>query len=137
MKILPKDQARAMFSIYAFCRVVDDIADEIKNKKIRERLLKKWELSIKQLFETKIAKNALERELLRSIEKFNLEKKDFISIINGMRMDSNSAIVFPTKEELDLYCDRVAVAVGYLSIKILVSQNLLKSMHFILVEPFN
>ena len=136
MKILPKDQARAMFSIYAFCRVVDDIADEIKNKKIRERLLKKWELSIKQLFETKIAKNALERELLRSIEKFNLEKKDFISIINGMRMDSNSAIVFPTKKELDLYCDRVAVAVGYLSIKIFGLSKSAKKYAFYLGRAF-
>ena len=56
MKILPKDQARAMFSIYAFCRVVDDFADEIKNKKIRERLLKKWELSINNSLKQKLQK---------------------------------------------------------------------------------
>ena len=38
MKILPNKQARAMFAVYAFCRIVDDIADEITNKiKITQR----------------------------------------------------------------------------------------------------
>ena len=118
MKILPSKQARAMFAVYAFCRIVDDIADEIKNKIKREKLLKEWELSIKNLFLKQTTKNSVERELLYSIKKFNLEKKDFLSIIEGMRMDSNSNIVFPSQKKLNLYCDRVAVAVGYLSIKI-------------------
>ena len=33
MNVLDSERKRAMFSIYAFCRIVDDIADEIKNKK--------------------------------------------------------------------------------------------------------
>ena len=118
MKILPNKQTRAMFAVYAFCRIVDDIADEIKNKIKREKLLKEWELSIKKLFLKQTTKNSVERELLFSIKEFNLEKKDFLSIIEGMRMDSNSNIVFPSQKKLNLYCDRVAVAVGYLSIKI-------------------
>ena len=118
MKILPKKQSRAMFAIYAFCRIVDDIADDIKNKIKRENLLQEWELIIKNLFFKKVTKNSVERELLFSIKEFNLEKKDFLSIIQGMRMDSNTNIVFPSQKKLNLYCDRVAVAVGYLSIKI-------------------
>ena len=118
MKILPNKQTRAMFAVYSFCRIVDDIADEIKDKIKREKLLKEWELSIKNLFLKQKTKNSVERELLFSIEEFNLEKKDFLSIIEGMRMDSNSNIVFPSQKKLNLYCDRVAVAVGYLSIKI-------------------
>ena len=114
MKILPKNQARSMFAIYAFCRIVDDIADDIESKKIRDKLLNEWEISIKRIFSTGMAKNYLERELLLSIREFELEKKDFLSIIDGMRMDSNSKIVFPSKKKLELYCDRVAVAVGYL-----------------------
>ena len=118
MKILPKKKTRAMFAIYAFCRIVDDIADDIKNKNKREKLLKEWEYSILNIFKSQTTKNSVERELLFSIKEFKLEKKDFLSIIYGMRMDSNSKIVFPTHKKLELYCDRVAVAVGYLSIKI-------------------
>ena len=136
MKILPKKQARAMFAVYAFCRIVDDIADEIKNKIKREKLLKEWELSIKNLFTKQTTKNLVERELLFSIKEFNLEKKDFLSIIEGMRMDSNSNIVFPSQKKLNLYCDRVAVAVGYLSIKIFGLSKSAKNYAFFLGRAF-
>ena len=136
MKILPNKQARAMFAIYAFCRIVDDIADEIKNKTKREKLLKEWELSIKNLFIKQTTKNSVERELLFSIKEFNLEKKDFLSIIEGMRMDSKSNIVFPSQKKLNLYCDRVAVAVGYLSIKIFGLSKSAKNYAFFLGRAF-
>ena len=112
MKILPKKQTRAMFAVYSFCRIVDDIADEIKDKIKREKLLKEWELSIKNLFLKQKTKNSVERELLFSIEEFNLEKKDFLSIIEGMRMDSNSNIVFPSQKKLNLYCDRAPLTLN-------------------------
>ena len=118
MKILPSSQMRAMFSIYAYCRTVDDIADDIKDKKLRQRLLKEWESKINTIFKQKVFDSALERELKISIEEFDLKKDDFLSIIKGMRMDSDNTIVFPSKKKLNLYCDRVAVAVGYLSIRI-------------------
>ncbi len=136
MKILPNKQARAMFAVYAFCRIVDDIADEIKNKIKREKLLKEWELSIKDLFLKQTTKNSVERELLFSIKEFNLEKKDFLSIIEGMRMDSDSNIVFPSQKKLNLYCDRVAVAVGYLSIKIFGLSKSAKDYAFFLGRAF-
>ena len=136
MKILPNKQARAMFAVYAFCRIVDDIADEIKSKIKREKLLKEWELTIKNLFLKQITKNSVERELLFSIKEFNLEKKDFLSIIEGMRMDSDSNIVFPSQKKLNLYCDRVAVAVGYLSIKIFGLSKSAKDYAFFLGRAF-
>ena len=136
MKILPNKQSRAMFAVYAFCRIVDDIADEIKNKIKREKLLKEWELAIKNLFLKQTTKNSVERELLFSIKEFDLEKKDFLSIIKGMRMDSNSNIVFPSQKILNLYCDRVAVAVGYLSIKIFGLSKSAKNYAYIIGRAF-
>ena len=118
MKILPSNQMRAMFAIYAYCRTVDDIADDIKDKKLRQKLLADWENRINKIFMKKVFDSALERELKISIEKFKLKKNDFLSIIKGMKMDSSNTIVFPSKKKLNLYCDRVAVAVGYLSIRI-------------------
>ena len=118
MRILPKKQMRAMFAIYAYCRTVDDIADDIKDKKLRIKLLNDWENKIKSIFKGVKVDGALEREIKISIKKFKLEENDFLSIIKGMKMDSSKSIIFPSKKNLNLYCDRVAVAVGYLSIKI-------------------
>ncbi len=118
MKLLPEIEKRAMFSVYAFCRVVDDIADNcgtINSKKIK---LNNWKKKINGLYKKKKINESILKELKASIENFNLEKKDFISIIDGMLMDVKKKIQFPSTSELEKYCKRVAVAVGYLSIKI-------------------
>ncbi len=118
MKILSQKKKRGMFSIYAFCRIVDDIADDIKNINIKKSKLKVWKKKIENIYKKKDLKSSIEKELKFSIETFKLNKSDFFSIIDGMMMDANKDIKFPSKKELNLYCDRVAVAVGYLSIKI-------------------
>ncbi len=118
MNVLDSEKKRAMFSIYAFCRIVDDIADEIKNKSLKIEKLKSWKKKINNIFKSKKLKSSIEKELKIAIEKFQLERVDFYAIIDGMMMDAKSDIKFPNKKNLELYCDRVAVAVGYLSIRI-------------------
>ena len=118
MNVLDSERKRAMFSIYAFCRIVDDIADEIKNKRIKIEKLKSWKKKINNIFESKELKSSVEKELKIAVDKFQLDRLDFFSIIDGMMMDAKSDIKFPPKKNLELYCDRVAVAVGYLSIRI-------------------
>ena len=120
MKLLPEIKKRAMFSVYAFCRVVDDIADnsgEIRSKKTK---LNDWKKKIDSIYNNNNnnKNESILKELKTSIETFNLEKRDFISIIDGMLMDVKKKIQFPSKTEFEIYCERVAVAVGYLSIKI-------------------
>ena len=107
-----------MFSVYAFCRIVDDIADNKASKSSKRKKLIEWKKKINNLYLKKDYKNSILKELKKSILHYGLEKKDFISIIDGMSMDINKNIKFPKTKELNLYCERVAVAVGYLSIKI-------------------
>ena len=119
MKILSYEQRRAMFALYAFCRKIDDIADNqqiSRNEKLREISL--WEKKINCIFTDNEINDPVSREISLAIKKFNLKKSDLSSLIQGMKMDIEKNIQFPTREELELYCDRVAVAVGYLSIKI-------------------
>ena len=119
MNILEKSKKRAMFSIYSFCRIVDDIADSKLKKDEKIKRLNEWRNKINYLFTgNKYGKDFLTRELLFSIKKYNLHKKDFISIIKGMEMDCERKIKFPKKKELELYCDRVAGAVGCLSMNV-------------------
>ena len=118
MKLLPEIQKRAMFSVYAFCRVVDDIADNSGTIKSKKTKLNDWKKKINSIYINKKRNESILKELKTSIETFNLEKRDFISIIDGMLMDVKKKIQFPSKTEFELYCERVAVAVGYLSIRI-------------------
>jgi len=118
MKSLSKEKKRAMFSIYAFCRIVDDIADNSGHPQKKKKKLDEWIKKINILFSKKNHGTSILRELKISVNNFNLDQKDFIAIIEGMKMDVKENIKFPSKNKLKKYCERVAVAVGYLSIKV-------------------
>ena len=112
MRILDKPRRDAIFAIYAFCRAVDDIADD-ENLPASKRTeqLDEWRRDIDDLFSGKPT-TAITRSLAGPIETFDLKRNDFIAVIDGMQMDADGPIVAPCESELSLYCDRVASAVG-------------------------
>jgi presqualene diphosphate synthase len=120
MRILPEDRRDAMFAIYAFCREVDDIADGDAPDDEKRRQLDAWRRSIDALYahDGSGADTPVLRALAFAIRTYNLDKKDFFEIIAGMEMDTDGMIVAPDCTQLELYCYRVAGAVGLLSVDI-------------------
>ena len=116
MRILPKPQREAMFAIYGFCRQVDDIADSPGPRDERRAALAAWRDGIDALYRGQ--PSAQTGDLAQPVRDFGLEKDDFLSVIDGMEMDVLADIRAPSWSELDLYCDRVASAVGRLSVRI-------------------
>ena len=116
MAILPPDRRYAMYAIYAFCRIVDDIADDAGPFEAKAPLLDAWRTRIVRLYAGE-ADDPVTRVLLRGIAAFQLGREDFLAVIDGMAMDARSVIVAPDLATLDLYCDRVAAAVGRLSVR--------------------
>src|SRR5205085_2768361 len=55
--------------------------------------------------------------LLEPVRRYRLRRDDFLAVIDGMQMDAERDIRAPSLAELDLYCDRVASAVGRLSVR--------------------
>ena len=118
MMVLPRERREAMYALYAFCRVVDDIADDGETPEVRGRGLQQWRERIAALFRRKTASESITHALLPAIEKYRLVEKDFQDIIDGMAMDAGAPICAPDIHTLDLYCDRVASAVGRASVRI-------------------
>src|ERR1700678_1190232 len=56
--------------------------------------------------------------LAQAVRTFDLQREDFIAVIDGMEMDVIADIRAPDRATLDLYCDRVACAVGRLSVHV-------------------
>jgi phytoene synthase len=117
MKILAPDRRAGMYGIYAFCRVVDDIADDEKPLKEKRAALQAWREEIAGVFNGN-ADNAISRVLRGAAQTYDLREADFVAIIDGMEMDAGAPIVAPPLPILDLYCDRVAAAVGRLSVRV-------------------
>jgi phytoene synthase len=118
MRILPKVERDAMFAIYAFCRAVDDIADDgVGTRESRHAALEAWRTDLAELYHGGTAPKRV-AFLRGAIARFHLREEDFLAVIDGMGMDVAEDICAPGFEILDLYCDRVASAVGRLSIKV-------------------
>jgi squalene synthase HpnD len=116
MRILPRDQRDAMFQIYSFCRQVDDIADSDGPRDQRLAAIQQWRDDIDALYRGRPP--ARLTDYVASVRRFGLKREDFIAIIDGMEMDIPQDIRAPDLATLDLYCDRVASAVGRLSVRV-------------------
>jgi squalene synthase HpnD len=116
MRIMPRHQRDAMFEIYSFCRAVDDVADDSGPRAPRLAALARWRTDVDALYAGNPPPHL--RSLATAVQTFALERADFLAIIDGMEMDVVADIRAPDADTLDLYCDRVASAVGRLSVKV-------------------
>jgi squalene synthase HpnD len=116
MRILPREQRDAMFEIYSFCRLVDDIADSDAPRPERAAGLEQWRRDIEAMYAGRCPAEL--RGLANAVERFKLRQQDFLAVIDGMNMDAVEDIRAPEWSKLDLYCDRVASAVGRLSVRV-------------------
>ncbi|EGD59484.1 squalene synthase HpnD [Novosphingobium nitrogenifigens DSM 19370] len=117
MRVLPKAEREAMYAVYGFCRIVDDIADDQQgHRDARMAELDAWRHDLDSLY----AGGAPGRAALvaDAVRRFGLERADFEAVIDGMATDVDHDVRWPTWDELDLYCDRVASAVGRLSVRV-------------------
>ncbi|MBN8986887.1 MAG: presqualene diphosphate synthase HpnD [Rhizobiales bacterium] len=116
MRILPRAQREAMFQIYSFCRQVDDIADSDGPRPERLAALQQWREDIDALYQGHPP--ARLKDYVASVRTFGLKREDFLAVVDGMEMDVPQDIRAPDFATLDLYCDRVASAVGRLSVRV-------------------
>lgn len=116
MRILPRPQREAMFEIYSFCRAVDDIADDPGPREPRREQLQRWRAGLDALYRGSPPPQLA--GLAQAVRQFDLQREDFLAVIDGMEMDVVADIRAPDATTLALYCDRVACAVGRLSVRV-------------------
>ena len=117
MRVLAKPRREAMRAVYAFARVIDDIADEDWPLAEKHRLLGEWRGEIGRLYEGRPA-SAIGQALAGPVARYGLPQDEFLALIEGMEMDADGPIVAPPMEVLRAYTRRVAGAVGVLSMRV-------------------
>ena len=122
MSLISRPRRQAMRAVYAFCRVVDDIADgdppaDKMDKDEKLALLSDWRDEIDRVFIGDPV-SSIGKALLDPVERYDLPRSEFIAMIDGMEMDARGPIVAPELAELNTYTRRVAGSVGCLSIRI-------------------
>lgn len=116
--LLPKARRRGMAALYAFCREVDDVADEdTRPVDERARALAAWREDVQTACRGGPPRFPVNRELQPVIREYALPFELFDELIRGCEMDLTRHR-YPTHADLDAYCHRVASVVGLLSIEI-------------------
>jgi len=116
--LLPPARRRAMAALYAFCREVDDVADDTAvSPAERRRALAAWREDLRRAVAGETPRLPVLRELQPHLVTYQLPFDLFNEILAGCEMDLEHTR-YPDWPELDLYCHRVAAAVGLLSIRI-------------------
>src|SRR5512136_1641599 len=116
--LLPKAKRDGMSALYAFCREVDDVAD---NESIpvaeRREQLAAWRADVRRACGTETPQFPVNRELQPVIRQYGLPFEHFDALLQGVEMDLDIKR-YDNYEQLDLYCYRVASVVGLLSIEV-------------------
>lgn len=116
--LLPPEKRHAMSVLYAFCREVDDVADEDRLPvDERRRLLEAWRRDLGRACEGGTPEFPVNRELQPVIARYRLPCEHFDELIQGCEMDLVTTR-YPDYPTLETYCHRVASVVGLLSIEI-------------------
>ena len=117
MATMTRPKRDAMYALYAFCREVDDIADDPGVQAEKVARLAQWRVEVEHLYAGSPG-GPISRALAAAAEKFGFAKDDLVAVIEGMEMDAANSLRIADMGELRLYCDRVACAVGRLSCRV-------------------
>jgi phytoene synthase len=113
--LLSAERRRALYAVYAFCRYVDDIADD-GAAAAPAAMLGRWREELGRVY-TGAAERPVSRALAANVHRFNIPQRYFEEVIDGVQMDLTRKR-YATFDELRLYCRRVASAVGLICIEI-------------------
>jgi len=117
MRLLPHDKREAIFEIYSFCRSVDDIADGDLAKEDKIELLDHWKHRIDDIMDGTEAV-AFSDGFSRTVQNYRIDRDDLFAVIDGMKSDAVGQVTMNDMDELNIYMDRVASAVGKISNRI-------------------
>ncbi|AWG35352.1 presqualene diphosphate synthase HpnD [Alcaligenes aquatilis] len=113
---LPPERRRAITALYAFCREVDDVVDEVHEESVARMKLVWWRTQVADLYEGR-AHHPVMQALAPHIEAFGLPQDELLAVIDGMEMDLDQ-MHYPSWSELERYCWHAASVVGLLSARI-------------------
>lgn len=113
---LPAERRRAITALYAFCREVDDVADEVRDVAVARTKLAWWRTEVANLFAGH-PQHPVTRALAPFVAPCRLDAARMNEIIDGMEMDLTHHR-YADFDSLKLYCHRAAGVVGQLSASI-------------------
>ena len=117
MRGLPKPEREAMYTLYAFCRHINELM--VSDMQQKEELFKAWREEINNIYDKNVPTTNIGRKIYKNCMRFNLPKESLVSILNGAELNALKPLVAPKSEILDKYIYGIAVVPVDLSLRIM------------------
>src|SRR6185503_7810000 len=112
-RLLPPPRRAAITALYAYCREVDDVVDEVSDPNVARVKLAWWRTEVDAIFTGK-PQHPVALALVKAVERYGITRENLLTVIDGMQMDLDK-VRYVDFTELETYCDRVAGVVGLMS----------------------
>ncbi|HXR55868.1 MAG TPA: presqualene diphosphate synthase HpnD [Casimicrobiaceae bacterium] len=112
-RLLPPPRRSAITALYAYCREVDDVVDEVSDPNVARVKLAWWRTEVDAIF-TGAAQHPVAIALAKAVDRYAITRANLQTVIDGMQMDLDK-VRYVDFTELETYCDRVAGVVGLMS----------------------
>ena len=120
-RLLDPPRRAAITALYAFCREVDDVVDEVTDPGVARVKLAWWRTEVDRIFDG-APHHPVALALMPVVRRYGLEKLQLQTVIDGMQMDLDQTR-YLNFDALETYCDRVAGVVGRMSAEIFGYRN--------------
>ena len=108
-----------MYTLYAFCRHIDDIVDgNDTSMSEKMELIEAWREEMDNIYDRKVPTTEIGRKIYKNCMRFKLPKAEFIKLIDSISMDIPNPLQAPKMNEFFKYCRGVAGVPGNLSLRI-------------------
>jgi len=112
-RLLPAPRRAAITALYAYCREVDDVVDEVSDPNVARVKLAWWRTEVDAIF-TGDPQHPVALALVKAVERYGITRGNLQTVIDGMEMDLDK-VRYVDFTELETYCDRVAGVVGLMA----------------------
>ncbi len=112
-RLLPAPRRTAITALYAFCREVDDVVDEVSDPNVARVKLAWWRTQVEAIYDG-APQHPVARALVPVVRAYPIAKGDLQTVVDGMQMDLDQ-VRYVDFAELETYCHRVAGVVGVMS----------------------
>ena len=119
MHMLSGKERKAIYTLYAFCRHIDDIVDGDGALSHKMELINAWRKEIDNIYDKKVPDSCIGRDIYKNCMRFNIPKSDLTSLVSSISMDIPNPIQAPKLDEFYKYCQGVACAPGSMTLRIL------------------
>lgn len=104
MKGLPKAKKEAIYTIYAFCKHIDNVVEGNLDNSEKIEILNAWQQELINIYDKKVPATDIGRKIYKNCMRFKIRKEDFSEILNAALLNFPNSLIAPDYDVFNRYC---------------------------------